>query len=468
MNIKILSSLLLFSILGWSQNSNTNYNLTKFFYKDNVPSIEIWKGADKKLDSLKTYYRNGNIQEIFYYDEKGFKNSNCYQYNEMGEKLVTWNFSHGRLISRTDHKLPFNKVSETIVKTTLDKLNELNTRTNYNATTISDLYKRANYRYRLGNMTLAIEDFRRVEKAIDNIAKKTTTTTVDTLADKKAKFKSLLYDLLANSYSNFEMENFALNYFYKAMTAAPNDYRILYNFANYLQNRKSNDLALYYMKKILAERKEHPHARWGIAKLYSDMGDYEKAMYNINLAFEKEDVIIKGSLGHYGRDLRTTRGLLYHKLGESEKGISDLKEALERNKNNSYAMKNLGIIYLDQKKYDAACELFEKAKELKYNLTFDENDLDALIESACNNIPQPEIIETSKAYVFPNPAKTIISVKNYEYQKFDYAFYDFESNPILNGKSNDGAIDVSTLNPGFYILKILNTDSPQTFKIIKE
>lgn len=466
---KINYFLLFFPILLFSQtNNSTPGSVIRYYYKDKVVSVEIWKGADKKLDSLKTYYSDGKINEVFYYDDKGHKNSNCFQYTKKGEKLVTWNFSHGKLLSRTDHKLPYNKVSEEIVKKTLQSLTELNTRTNFNPTSIGDIYKRGNFRYRLGNTTLALDDFKRVEWLINKSAKDTTKVISEIVKEKREKFKSHLYDLLANIYGRLEMENCAYQYFLKAMVSAPKDNRILYNFANYLQQKKSNDLARYYLEKILIETPHHTHARWAIAKLYSDFGEYEKAMNNINLAFENENAIIKGSLGHSGRDLRTTRGLLYHKLGESEKGIKDLKEALEINKDNAYAMKNLGIIYLDQKKYEDACTLFQKAKELDYTLTYDENDLDALLQSACNNIETEIVIEKPKPFVYPNPAKTTIAVQNYNHTNFDYEFFDFESNSVLRGKSAENTIDVSGLNSGFYILKIFNNESPQTFKIIKE
>jgi antitoxin component YwqK of YwqJK toxin-antitoxin module len=108
---KLIYTLLLFPVLLWSQTNDTSNNVIRHYYKDKVVSIEIWKGTDKIVDSLKTYYSNGNLNEIFYYDDKGHKNSNCFQYNNQGEKLVTWNFSHGKLLSRTDHKLPYNKVS---------------------------------------------------------------------------------------------------------------------------------------------------------------------------------------------------------------------------------------------------------------------------------------------------------------------------------------------------------------------
>ncbi|WP_281297943.1 tetratricopeptide repeat protein [Flavobacterium limnophilum] len=465
---KTIYFLLLLPVLSWSQ-TNDNNTVVRHYYKDKVVSVEIWKGTDKIVDSLKTYHNNGKINEIFYFDTKGHKNTNCFQYNNLGEKLVTWNFSHGKLLSRTDHKLPFNnKETEENAKKHLQLLTELNTRTNYNPTNINDLYKRGNLRARLGNRTLALDDLKKVERIINKKTKDTTKVISESEKANREKFKSSLYDLLANLYGALEMENYAYQYYLKAMTAAPKDNRILYNFANYLQQKKSTDLARFYLEKIISEQPEHGHARWGMARLYSDIGEYEKAMENIKVAFLKEKIIIERSSNYGGRDLKTTRGLLYHKLGESEKGIQDLKEALEMDPNNSYAMKNLGIIYLDQKKYDKACALFEKVKELDYTLVYDEKDLDALLGSACNNV-QPEIvIEKPKPFVFPNPATTVITVKNYDFKNFDYELFDFESNSVLRGNSSDGTIDVSRLNAGFYILKTFNTASPQTFKIIKE
>ncbi|MFC6245177.1 T9SS type A sorting domain-containing protein [Flavobacterium psychroterrae] len=190
-------------------------------------------------------------------------------------------------------------------------------------------------------------------------------------------------------------------------------------------------------------------------------------MENITIAFKYEKEIINRTTAYGGRDLRTTRGLIYHKLGESDKGIADLKYVLEMDKNNSYAMKNLGIIYLDQHKYKKACELFRQANELNYTLAYDEVDLPSLLESACNNV-QPEVTINKKPFVYPNPAVASISVENFGSVDFDYEFFSFDSVSVLKGKSTDGKIDVSTLSSGFYVLKVSRGDFVETFKVIKE
>lgn len=469
MSKKIAFILLLLPVMLLAQvkNTETAGNVTRYYYDDHVVSVQIWYGPDKNPDSTKTYYSNGKLNEVFYYDEKGLKDSDCFQYNPQGEKLVTWNFSHGKLLSRTDHKLPFGKDREETVKKVLKLLTEINIKTNYNPTKVNDLYNRGVLSISLGNTTLALEDLKKVEYSIDKDPKNKNIVLTDSLEKKKDIFRSKLYDRLASIYASREMESFAFHYYYKAITEAPDDYRILYNFALFLQQRKSDDLACFYLEKIIAGNPEHVYARWALARLYSDMGDYQKAMENILVAFKNEKTITDKNPAYGGRDLRTTRGLIYHKLGESDKGIADLKAALETDKNNSYAMKNLGIIYLDQHKYKKACELFQKAKDLNYALVYDETDLSALLESACNSV-QPAIVNQKKSYVFPNPATTIITIKDFDAESFDYEFFNFESASVLKGKSTDGKIDVSTLSPGFYMLKVTAKDSIESFRVIKE
>ncbi|MFG4000566.1 tetratricopeptide repeat protein [Flavobacterium aquidurense] len=469
MNKKIVFALLFLPLFLSAQvkSNSASDNVSRYFYDDHVVSIEIWYGPDKKPDSTKTYYSNGKLNEIFYYDDKGLKNSNAFQYNKQGEKLVTWNFSHGKLVSRTDHKLPFNKDREETVKKALKLLTEINVKTNYNPTKVNDLYNRGVLRISLGNTTLALEDLKKVEYSVDRDPKNKDIVLSDSLEKKKNEFRSKLYDRLASIYASLEMESFAFNYYHKAIKNAPDDLRILYNFASLLQQRKSNDLARFYLEKIIGRKPNHAHARWALARLYSDLGEYQKAMENVTEAFKSEKAIIERTAAYGGRDLRTTRGLIYHKLGESDKGIADLKEALEMDKNNSYAMKNLGIIYLDQHKYKKACELFQRADELHYTLAYDEADLPSLLESACNNT-QPEVTEYKKPFVYPNPATTVVSIENLKTSNFDFEFFDFESKSVLKGKTTDGTINVIALDAGFYILKVTLEDAVETFKVIRE
>jgi len=468
MHKKILFVLLILPVflLAQEKEKEVSDNVTRYYYDNQVVSVAIWYSADKKPDSSKTYYSNGKLNEVFYFDKDGLKDGDGFQYNRQGEKLVTWNFAHGKMTGRIDHKLPFNKDREETVKKALKMLTDINTRTNYNPTKINDLYNRGVLSVSLGNNTLAIEDLKKVEYSIDKDPKNKDLVLSDSVKRKTAVFRSKLYDRLASIYASLEMEAFAMNYYYKAIKNAPNDYRILFNFATLLQQRKVYDLARYYLEKSVIEKPDHAQAYWALARLLSDMGEYEKAFENIQKAFQYEKQIEKIT-AYGGRDLRTTRGLIYHKMGESKKGIADLKAALEMDKNNSYAMKNLGIIYLDQKKYDDACQLFQKAKELNYTLVYDEFDLDSLLENACNK-HQLEKVVKNKPYVFPNPAKESVSVENIGSKNFDFELFNFESKSVLKGKTSDGTINIIRLDSGFYILKTTIGERVETFKIIKE
>lgn len=494
MKLKHYLFLLLLPTITICQNSASskvsNTNLVKrYSYNDGVPAMEYWYGADKILDSVKTYHKGGHLKEIFHYNSKNQKHGKGYQFNGQGEKLVTWTFENGKLLSRIDHKIPFGKDSEEFVKKSLSALTELNTRTNFNPTKINDFYIRAALRHKLGNNFLALQDYKKVETYVDKIYKDPKKIISDSAKIKFDKNNSSLYDAIASIYGALEIENTAMHYYCKALKLAPNDDRIIYNFASFLQKKKSNDLALVYLQKVLTIKPDNPFAHLAIAKLYSDKGEYEKAMPHITIAAENEQTIISRSSGYGGRNVKTTRGLIYHKLGETEKGISDLKTVLEISKTNSYAIKNLGIIYLDQKKYNEACTLFQKAKNLKYIKIYDNNDLDDLIEKACNRASS--IVESeSKAvsatvnttnsetttnrfsalvpYIYPNPVQDIIHIIDLDLTATRYEIYDYQSKLIQNGESRDGTIEATKLISGFYILVVYKDQVSYTFKIIKE
>ena len=105
--------------------------------------------------------------------------------------------------------------------------------------------------------------------------------------------------------------------------------------------------------------------------------------------------------------------------------------------------------------------------ELNYTLTYEEFDLDDLLESACSK-RQPEKTAKNKPFVFPNPAKTEILVENFSSKNFDFEFFNFESKSVLKGKTTDGTINAISLNPGFYILKVTFGQTVEIFKVIKE
>ncbi|MGA9639002.1 tetratricopeptide repeat protein [Flavobacterium sp.] len=476
-NYLILLSLPLFTLAQTKIKTADTKEISKpktntLYYRDSIVSMQVYFGIDKKIDSLKTYHPNGKKNELFYYDDLGRFNGEATQYNKEGEKMVTTTFDHGKIINRTDYKLPYeNTRQEDIIKKGLEKLIELNKKTNYNPKNFNDIYARAHLYKKLNNPTLAIMEFRKVESILDKYLSNPTKPISESAKLKLTQAQTVIYDALANIYSGFEIEKSALHYYAKAVKTSPEDYRVLFNFTNYLTETKSYVLSETYLNRILIEKPNHSHALWGSAYLYLKLENYEKALYYADLALKNEEGIIKRESGNYdeGPNLKSIRGLVYHKLGESEKGIADLKEVLARAKNNSYAMRNLGIIYLDQKNYKEACMLFQKAKALDYIKYYDDNNFEILLKSACEGV-EPELQKAivKGPYIYPNPVKDIITILNYDYKTFDYELFDYQSISVLKGNSNNGTIDVSELPSGFYILKTFNNEFPQTFKIIKE
>ena len=71
---KIICLLLILPALLWSQTNNGINVVIRHYYRDKVVSVENWKGTDNITDSLKTYYSNGQLKEVFYFDDKGYKN----------------------------------------------------------------------------------------------------------------------------------------------------------------------------------------------------------------------------------------------------------------------------------------------------------------------------------------------------------------------------------------------------------
>ncbi len=439
---------------------NDNTDVKRYFYKDGVKSIERFFGDDEVLDSLKTYYKSGNLNETFYYDKKGTYNGECVQYTPYKEKLVTWFFNQGKLISRIDHIKDFNKNNKEQIKTTYNRLEQLNKDTNYNPRSFKTIYTRASLRLKLSNYTLALRDFKTLEKYLKKKSKRKSVN---------KKLVAHLYDNLGRIYGSFEMENKALHYKNKAVQTAPKDGRLLYNLGAYLFETKAYRLSINYLNEVKKIWPHHAFSNWMLGAIHSDLEDYQKAMEYINIAFKKEQSLYKFGSGKAEMDIRTIRGLLYHKLGDSEKGIADLNEALKVNKNNAFAYRNLGVIYYELKAFNTSCELLKKAKELQYEKIHDRNDLLYYLEQSCNQATNIKLEKLSeKTYIYPNPVVDVLNIKNFNKQQFNFELYNYQSQLIKKGISNQSSINISELEAGLYILKVSKGIINHTFKIIKK
>lgn len=477
MKHRFLVSLFFSPIFLFAQERENS--IKHIFYNDSILAIKRWIGTDKKIDSLKTYYKTGELDEAFYFSDGKF-NGASYKFNKAGKKVTTWQFKNGKLLERTDHILEFNKKDKEKIKAAHQKLKELNAKLKANPKDLKSELARAHTRRLLGNYTLALSDFRKIEKRLLKISEVKKVEVPN-------KFLANIYDAEAGIYQYYEMENHATHYKYKALKSDPEDKRLIYNLGSYLYGIKSYRLAEFYLNKALEKRPDHEFSHRALAGLYTDFENYEKALHHVNLAFAQESNLIKYGSGGVERDIRTLRGFVYHKLGESEKGITDLKEALRLNKNNSFAYRNLGVVYYDLGNNKQACELLQKAKDLGYEKTHDRYDLQDYLDYACKSVEsiekniqtienktvlEIEPIQTpklvDKPYVYPNPTKGIINIKNLSFTTFDYQLFDYTGKLITQGNSNNNSINLSNLPTGVYILKILNKQLTETFRVVKD
>ncbi len=450
--------LLLFPIYLLAQEEGNE--LKRVFYNDSIIAVERWYGGDKKIDSLKTYYKSGELNEDFHYTN-GYLEGLSYQLNKKGEKLTTWKFKKSNLIERINHIIEFNIKTEEKVKKAHYKLTELNQKLKENPNDFKLNFQRASVRHYLGNNTLALNDYKRIEKKILKIQK-----------TKKIPEKMLgsIFDHFASIYQGYEMENRTIHYKLKALKASPKESRLYYNLGNYLVRIKSYRLGIEYLNKAIEMVPNHSFANWSLAAAYTDLGDYEKAMLCVNIAFKNEANLYKRGRGTAERDLWTIRGFLYHKLGETDNGITDLEEALNINSDNSFALRNLGVIYHDLGNYNKSCGLLEKAKNLGYEETHDVYDLEDYLEHSCNNkITEHELIKVSeRPFVYPNPAKDVVGIYHFNFKNFNYRIYNFNSQMIDSGRAEEKSINITDLPSGLYILEVEGGGMVNTFKMIKD
>lgn len=461
-----------------AQDSTSQSNKVKrFYFRDNIVSIETWYGNDKIRDSIKTYHKTGALDEIIYF-KKG-RYHKAYKYNRKGEKVTTWTFTDGKLNERIDHILQFNKKDEELVKGYHARLKEINTALKTNPRNLRLITQRANLRYRLNNRVFAKHDFMHLSSRMLKFSK----------AKKiEPHFPSLAfyYDALGNIYSSFEMESYATHYRYLATKNHPENNIYKYNFGSYLYSKKAYREALVYLEHVISKWKKHAFSHRALAAIYTDFEDYERAMNHTNIAFERKEKLIEFGWGNVERDVYTLRGYLNHKLGNSEQGINDLKEAIRLNENNSFAHRNIGAVYYDIGEFTLACEHLQKAKELGYEQIHDRDDLQAYFELSCENAARienekkneseialtPKDIAvsklTNKPYIFPNPTKGNIHIKNLSFKDYKYLIFDYAGRLVLEGMSKETAINISHLPTGAYILKVSKKGESETFRVLKD
>ena len=444
-----------------ARSTKKKHTLQRFYYKDSIVSMEKWFGENHQLDSLRTYYVSGAIDEAFYYQKNKFHGA-CKKYNADGTLAVVWNFEKGTLLTSTNYKLAYTQKNKKKILRYFKQLQSIDSLNRANPKINKYKYRRTQLFHRLNYKILAVHGFKYFESYLEK--------TRDKGNKKTAKILSNTYDALGSLYASYEMDNLAIEYKFKAIISAPNESRLYHNLGSYLVKNKEYRLGIYYLEEAIKIHPKHGFAHWLLGIAYSDLDMPELALEKIQVAFQREEGIKKRNTGRSERDLRTTRGYIYHQLGDDSSAFEDLDKALDANDKNSYAYRNLGVIYFKQGNFDAACANFSLAKELHYTQAHDQYDLAAYISKSCTieketETEQPTI--SQMPFVWPNPATSFIKIENYTYENFPYTIFSYNGKIVQEGIADRKTIGLENIAQGTYVLKINLAEAPQQFKIIK-
>lgn len=419
------------------------------------------------LDSIKTYHIVGGLDERFYFDENSQMNGLCQKFSSDGKLKTTWLFKKGILIKRTDFFKEDNLKNKVKVEENYAIIVKNNELLKSDPNNYGLLYGRAASRTYLEDNVLAEFDFLGFKAHLENLKASPNAAQFPRLNQDLAE----IYSRLSTIYSRFENDNLSVDYRLKAIQIDPEETRHYFNLGAYLATEVHDyRLAIYYLDEVERRFPNHNFAHWVLGYTYLELEQYDKAVENINIAFKNEANLYENGYGTEESDLRTIRGLAYHKLGKTDLGIADLNEALRINEKNSVANKYLGIVYDDLGKSQKACDYFQKARDLGYEKKYFNKELESLIKKACNEDQNriTTIAPKDLPYIAPNPAENKIEVFNYPYANFTYEIYNVQSQKLRQGISNNRTIEVSGLSAGLYILTISNQDKSETFKLIKK
>ena len=443
------------------QNKTKTDSIKRYYYKDKIISREIVFNAKKEIIHHKTYYKSGEINEDFYLKDNNF-HGKCFKYNKDGKLTTTWKFKNGDLISREDHIIVFNAKNKEVLMQKYQRLKKINTSIKETSTPLDLYYRRANLRHQLNFNLLALQDSENIIAYLKN------SKGID--KQEHNKYLGNTYDIIGSIYSYYEMDNYATHYKYKAVEQNPENNRLVYNLATTLYKNNSKELSVFYLKKVLEKWPTHGFSHLMLSKYYLSTRDYKKAKLYIDKAFLKEKNLIKFGNTNISEAIRILRGRIYYKLNDTEFGLKDLKYALKLNPKNVLAHKNIAIIYNDLQQYKTSCYHLKKAKKLGYKQIHDNNVVNNLIKSSCidrkTQITEQNISK-AKPYIFPNPVKEQLHIKNLDTDVYTYNIYNFESKLVKQGETQNNSVNFDVLPTGLYILQIKNKTQLLTFKVIK-
>ena len=237
--MKPLYYILIFTILLSSCKSKktlvSSPKTTIELFNDGLPSKETFYGIFSTIDSIKTYYKTGNLKEVFYYNQQGEYHGQCYQLDVNSDLMVTWSFKNGMLIKRTDYKVPTNKNNKVRITDSHKKLLVINKQLKRTPANTNLLFHQAYMRNVLENSLLALDAGLKLIPE-ENLP---------------IKVKVTLYEMLSDIYASYENEDYSIQYKIKAIEFSEKKERLYYNLGAYFYSINSCNLSEYYLKKVL-------------------------------------------------------------------------------------------------------------------------------------------------------------------------------------------------------------------------
>lgn len=493
---KMFVSVLLLTTTSIIAQSKKGATVEQSFFKGGEIAKENFIGSEKTIDSIKTYYLSGQLDERFYFNKKGQLDGLGQKNSEDGILMVTWLYKKSVLMERKDYlKKPSNIKTKKQVDFNYANIKSCDSLLKINPKRVEIIYSKACSQNYLGENILSEIDFVFLKNSLEKL-KSSTPSNNNLVRDDISKKLADVYGRLSTIYNRFGNESLRLGYLYKAVQASPTSNIHRYNLgAAFAIQVEDYRLALYFLEEVIRTRPNHNFANWVLSHIYLEFEQYQKALDCVNIAFKSERGLYENGYGNVEEDLRTIRGIVYHKLGKTELGIQDLNKALEINDKNSVANKHLGIVYSDLGENNKACGFFQKSRELGYEKKYYNKSLEQYIKKTCiventiveipavinqNNVKNSEVlvqqnsIETTEIlakdlpYIAPNPAEDFVEVYNYSPIDFNFNIFDASGKQILSGVSTNKTIQVSVISTGFYILMIEKDGKTEKFKLIKK
>jgi tetratricopeptide (TPR) repeat protein len=193
--------------------------------------------------------------------------------------------------------------------------------------------------------------------------------------DKALSINPLYKTLLSRAMVEVNLNKaLALEYLHKAKSLAPSEPIVYYSLLGYYSfTMPAKDSALYYADYVFTHFELNTMGSEQLMSTYLNYRQYDK-LKTIT------DLIIRNNPSHaYAYN---NRGFAKMNLGGHQSAREDINRSIMLDPENSYAFKNLGILFLKTNKVDSACLQFSKASNMGYKKLYG-GEVDSLLNVHC-------------------------------------------------------------------------------------